>query len=88
MAFAKMVSSLAEGRPFELFGDGTQSRSFTYVDDVVEATIAAMERAPAGAIYNVGGGVEVSMLQAIEVLARDRRPTARGRARARGSRAT
>jgi UDP-glucuronate 4-epimerase len=70
MAFAKMVSSLAEGRPFELFGDGTQSRSFTYVSDVVEATIAAMERAPAGAVYNVGGGVEVSMLQAIEVLAR------------------
>jgi len=70
MAFAKMVSSLAEGSPFELYGDGTQSRSFTYVDDVVEATIAAMEGAPSGAVYNVGGGVEVSMLQAIEVLAR------------------
>jgi nucleoside-diphosphate-sugar epimerase len=70
MAFTRMVTALAEGRPFELYGDGTQSRSFTYVDDVVEATIAAMEGAPAGAVYNVGGGVEVSMLQAIEVLAR------------------
>jgi UDP-glucuronate 4-epimerase len=70
MAFTRMVTSLAEGLPFELYGDGTQSRSFTYVDDVVEATIAAMERAPAGAVYNVGGGEEVSMLQAIEVLGR------------------
>jgi UDP-glucuronate 4-epimerase len=70
MAFARMTAVLAEGRPFELFGDGTQSRSFTYVEDVVEATVLAMERAPAGAVYNVGGGVEVSMLQAIETLER------------------
>jgi nucleoside-diphosphate-sugar epimerase len=70
MAFTRMVFCLAEARPFELYGDGTQSRSFTYVDDVVEATILAMELAPAGAIYNVGGGVEVSVLHAIETLAR------------------
>jgi len=69
MAIAKIVACLAEGRSFELYGDGTQSRSFTYVDDAVEATILAMEKAPAGSIYNVGGGVEASMLEAIEVLA-------------------
>jgi UDP-glucuronate 4-epimerase len=70
MAFTRMVTHLAEGRPFDLYGDGSQSRSFTYVDDAVEATIAAMERAPGGAIYNVGGGAEVSMLDAIEALGR------------------
>ncbi len=69
MAFTAMATALAEGRPFELFGDGTQSRSFTYVDDAVEATILAMERGAAGGIYNVGGGVEVSMLEAIDTLA-------------------
>jgi nucleoside-diphosphate-sugar epimerase len=68
MAFTKMTSCLAEGRAFELFGDGSQSRSFTYVDDAVDATVATMERAPSGAVYNVGGGTEVSMLEAIEVL--------------------
>ena len=68
MAFARMVSCLAAGRAFEVYGDGTQSRSFTYVDDVVVGTIIAMEKAPAGAVYNVGGGVEVSLLQAIETL--------------------
>jgi UDP-glucuronate 4-epimerase len=70
MAFTKMVSCLAEGRPFDLYGDGSQSRSFTYVDDAVAATIAAMERGPGGATYNVGGGAEVSMLEAIETLGR------------------
>jgi nucleoside-diphosphate-sugar epimerase len=70
MAFTKMVSCLAEGRPFELHGDGEQSRSFTYVDDAVDATIAAMERGCAGATYNVGGGEEVSMFEAIELLGR------------------
>ena len=69
MALARMVACVAEDRPFELFGDGTQSRSFTYVDDAVEATIAAMERGSAGATYNVGGGEEVSVLQALEALA-------------------
>ncbi|HXF98867.1 MAG TPA: NAD-dependent epimerase/dehydratase family protein [Gaiellaceae bacterium] len=70
MALARMVSCLADGLPFELYGDGTQSRSFTYVDDAVEATILAMERAPGGAVYNVGGGEEVSVLEAAEALAR------------------
>ncbi|HEU4972845.1 MAG TPA: NAD-dependent epimerase/dehydratase family protein [Gaiellaceae bacterium] len=70
MAFTKMVSCLAEGRPFDLYGDGSQSRSFTFVDDAVAATIATMEQAPARAIYNVGGGSEVSMLDAIDVLGR------------------
>ncbi len=70
MAFTRMAMSLAEGLPFELYGDGKQSRSFTYVEDVVDATIAAMDGASAGAVYNVGGGAEVSMLDAIEVLGR------------------
>lgn len=70
MALQRVVACLVEGRPFELYGDGTQSRSFTFVDDAVEATIAAMERGPAGSTYNVGGGEEVSLLEAIEALAR------------------
>lgn len=69
MAFTRMTSCLVAGQPFELYGDGSQSRSFTFVDDAVEATIAAMERAPAGAVYNVGGGSEVTMLEVIEALA-------------------
>jgi UDP-glucuronate 4-epimerase len=68
MALARMIDLVMEGEPFELHGDGTQSRSFTYVDDAVEATILAMEGAGAGVVLNVGGGEEVSMLEAIETL--------------------
>ena len=70
MALERVVEALAAGTPFELYGDGSQSRSFTYVADAVEATIAAMQRAPAGAIYNVGGGEEATMREAIETLER------------------
>ncbi|HYI73717.1 MAG TPA: NAD-dependent epimerase/dehydratase family protein [Gaiellaceae bacterium] len=70
MALPVILSCLLEGRPFELHGDGMQSRSFTFVDDAVEATILAMERATVGAVFNVGGGEEVSMLEAIETLGR------------------
>ena len=66
MAFTRIAFALAEGRPFDLFGDGLQSRSYTYVGDVVEATIAAMERG--GGTYNVGGGTEVTMRETIKIL--------------------
>ena len=49
-----------------MFGDGEQSRGWTYVDDVVEATILAMERG--SGTYNVGGGVEASLREAIGIL--------------------
>lgn len=68
MAFARVVDALARGDSFELYGDGLQSRSFTYVADVVAATAAAMERGVAGALYNVGGGTEATMRDAIATL--------------------
>jgi nucleoside-diphosphate-sugar epimerase len=65
MAFARIARALATGRPFELYGDGGQSRSWTYVSDVVEASIAAMESGRG--TYNVGGNDEVSLLEAISL---------------------
>jgi UDP-glucuronate 4-epimerase len=70
MALARIVDALARGSSFELYGDGLQSRSFTYVADGIEATIAAMERAEAGSVYNVGGGEEATMREAISTLER------------------
>ena len=69
MAFTRIAEALAEGRPFELYGDGGQSRSFTYVADVVQATVAALGGEPGG-IYNVGGDTEATMREAIELLER------------------
>jgi UDP-glucuronate 4-epimerase len=68
MAFTRMALALAEGRPFDLYGDGSQTRGWTYVSDVVSATLLAMERGQG--IYNVGGGIEASMLESIAILER------------------
>ena len=69
MFFARVVEALATGGSFQLYGTGEQSRSFTYVGDAVDATIAAAG-APSGALYNVGGGEEASVLEAIALLER------------------
>ena len=55
-----------DGTTFALFGDGDQSRGWTYVGDVVEATVAAAERG--SGIYNVGGAIEASLNEAIGLL--------------------
>ena len=70
MFFRRVCDALLDGGPFEIYGSGEQSRSFTEVRDAADATIVAMERAPAGALYNVGGGDEASMLEAIALLER------------------
>ena len=64
MAFTRIAFALAGGTAFELFGDGDQSRSWTYVGDVVDATILAMARG--SGTYNVGGALEASMNETIE----------------------
>src|SRR6266540_5323557 len=65
MAFTRIAYALARGGAFTLYGDGTQSRGWTYVIDIVDATIAAMEGGRG--TYNVGGAVEVSMRESIEL---------------------
>jgi nucleoside-diphosphate-sugar epimerase len=67
MAFTPLLEALASGEPFRLFGDGSVSRSFTYVADAVAGTIASMERGGSGETYNVGGGEEATMRDAIAV---------------------
>ena len=70
MAFTALVTALAEGRPFRLFGDGSARRSFTYVGDAVAGTTAAMARGASGATYNIGGGDEATMAEAIALAER------------------
>jgi nucleoside-diphosphate-sugar epimerase len=66
MAFTRIVSALAEGGQFELFGDGEQSRGWTYVSDIVDGTILAMDGG--NGTYNVGGALEASMNETIAML--------------------
>jgi UDP-glucuronate 4-epimerase len=70
MFLRRACEALVADGAFEIYGTGGQSRSFTEVGDAVAATIAAMEGAPSGAVYNVGGGEEASVLDAIAILER------------------
>jgi UDP-glucuronate 4-epimerase len=67
MAFTRIVNALATGGRFELYGDGTQSRSWTFVGDIVDATMAALE---GRGTYNVGGALEASMNESIALFER------------------
>jgi UDP-glucuronate 4-epimerase len=67
MAFARIIDALLRGSAFRVYGTGEQSRDFTYVADAVAATLAAMEAAPAGRIYNVGGGSETTLREVISL---------------------
>jgi nucleoside-diphosphate-sugar epimerase len=68
MAFSRFVAGALAGRPLRVFGDGRQVREFTYVADVVRATLAAVELGERGAVYNVGGGEPVALLEVIDML--------------------
>jgi len=67
MAFARILAALVDGSQFTLNGTGKQSRDFTYVADAVAATTGAMERGRRGALYNVGGGAETSLLDVVRI---------------------
>ena len=68
MAFTRIAYALARGDAFTLYGDGTQSRGWTYVSDVVDGTIRAMERGRG--TYNVGGALEATMRESIAIFER------------------
>jgi nucleoside-diphosphate-sugar epimerase len=55
MGYHRFIQALLAGQPVTVYGDGLQARGNTFVDDIVEATVAAL-RAPLGEAYNVGGG--------------------------------
>lgn len=66
MAFSRLVTAAVRGRPFPLYGDGQQTRDFTYVGDVVEAFCAAAVSDWTG-VANIGGGARTSMAEVIQM---------------------
>ncbi len=69
MAIHRMIESARTGQVFPLFGDGTSIRDFTFVDDVVRATIAAATAPKAiGAVMNVAGGGSIDVARLLELV--------------------
>ncbi len=76
MGFHKFLRATILGEPITVYGDGEQTRDFTFVTDAVSATIAAATRGIPGRVYNIGGGSRVSVNEVLELIGRvaGRRP--------------
>lgn len=70
MGIRIFAEAALERRPIRLFGDGSQMRDFTYVDDIVDATIRAAVAPVSGMVVNVGGGSSVTLTETLEMLER------------------
>ncbi|MCW3130998.1 MAG: GDP-mannose 4,6-dehydratase [Methanophagales archaeon] len=68
MAVHKFVKAIFNGNEITVFGDGTQTRDFTFVDDAVEANILAAKNNLVGDVFNIGGGSRVSVNDLIEMM--------------------
>jgi nucleoside-diphosphate-sugar epimerase len=68
MGYYIFIERMLRGEPITIFGDGLQVRANTFVNDCVEATMAAMARGPTGEVLNVGGGEAVTVLGALRLI--------------------
>ena len=68
MAFHRFLRSATEGKHIAVYGDGEQSREFTHVDDIVEATWMASKNGLAGEVFNIGGGSRITLNQVIRII--------------------
>ena len=89
MGFYRFFQAVQRGNPITVYGDGEQTRDFTFVGDAVDATIAAATRGWSGRVYNIGGGARVTVNQVLDRIAQisgrpvriDREPDQKGEMR-------
>jgi nucleoside-diphosphate-sugar epimerase len=65
MAFHKFLKACRDGETIRVYGDGRQTRDFTFVADIVAATRAAGDSGRSGCVYNVGGGERIALLDVL-----------------------
>jgi UDP-glucose 4-epimerase len=65
MAINKFVTSILNDKPITLYGDGTQTRDFTYVSDIIEANLKAADSGISGSVLNIGGGSRITVNELI-----------------------
>jgi len=77
LAIRKFAERMLAGAPIPVFGDGHSLRDFTYIDDLVDGLVKAIDRDLGFAILNFGGGRKVSVLEVIELLEKTLKVSAR-----------
>jgi nucleoside-diphosphate-sugar epimerase len=70
MGFHRFIRAVLTNQPISLYGDGEQTRDFTFVADIVAACISAGDRGRPGRVYNIGGGSRVSINEVLAMIGR------------------
>lgn len=70
MAFHRFIRAALSGEPLTIYGDGEQSRDFTFIDDIVSANVLAAERGDSGSVFNLGGGSVITINGVLQRLKR------------------
>ena len=87
LAIHKFTRLIDGGLPIQLYGDGSTSRDYTWIDDIIDGTVAAIDeqagaRVPGYRIYNLGGSRTTSLIRLVELIAQalGKKPTIEWRA--------
>jgi UDP-glucuronate 4-epimerase len=86
LAIQKFIRLVDSGKPLPIFGDGSTSRDYTYIDDIVAGVVASVERCDRYRIYNLGGSDPVTLTRLVQEVEKavgkkaiiERRPTQPG----------
>jgi UDP-glucose 4-epimerase len=70
MGFQRFFTAVQQGKPITVYGDGEQTRDFTFVADAVAATIAAGIQGVPGRVYNIGGGSRVTLNHVLDLISK------------------
>jgi UDP-glucose 4-epimerase len=70
MAINRFIKAIIKGEEIHIYGDGTQTRDFTFISDVVNANIISAKGDIAGEIFNIGGGSNISVNELIQEIER------------------
>ena len=70
MAFHKFLKATLKGEPITVYGDGEQTRDFTFIQDIVTATATAAVKGVPGRVYNIGGGSRVTVNEIFRIIER------------------
>jgi len=68
LAISKFLRLVRDGQPITMFGDGSSSRDYTFIDDIVDGILAALERCDRYRVYNLGGNQPISLRDMIATI--------------------
>lgn len=70
LAISKFLKLISEGKPIPMFGNGSTSRDYTYIDDIVDGILASLYKVDTYRIYNLGGSSPVTLTELIQTIGR------------------